>query len=134
MSEALALAVLAMYAGHLRNEVTSAAVGFLAAWQVAAMSRIHGWSFNTGMTTGNLMSALSAATAAWRDARDVDARLQTTALGLMCLAFVLGATVGATLTRLSGDYAALVAAAAILCAAAIAKDLPDPALGGAVVR
>jgi len=101
---------------------------------VTALSRIHGWSFNTGMTTGNLMSALSAATAAWTDASDVDARQQATALGLMCVTFVLGATVGATLTRLTGDYAALTAAAAILGAAAIAKDLPDPALAGADVR
>lgn len=128
VAEAFALALLAVYAGHLGNEVTTAAVGLLAACQITALSNIHGWSFNTGMTTGNLMNALSAASAAFLDPENVDARQRAIALGLLCTAFVVGATAGSTLTRLTGDSAAFVAAAAVLSAAVIAKDLPDPAL------
>lgn len=129
VAEALALALLAVYAARLCNEVTTAVVGFIAAWQITALSTIRGWSFNTGMTTGNLMSAISAASTAWSDRRNVDARVQATALGLMCVAFVAGATVGAVLTHAAGDVTSLVGAATVLSAAAIARDLPDPASG-----
>lgn len=125
--EAVGLAALAVTAPRLTNHVVTAAVGFLAALQITSLSRIGGWSFNTGMTTGNLRGALSAASSAWIDPADTGRRDQAFALGWICAAFPLGAAAGAFAALHYGDAALVGAAAAVLAAVLVGRNVPDPA-------
>ncbi len=124
--EAVALAVLALVAKRLANGTVTALVGFLAALQITALSHIGGWSFNTGMTTGNLRGAVSAAVAAALDRKNGEQRRRAIVLGLMCLCFATGATAEAAATFRWGDPALLAAAGTVLAAALVAWTVPDP--------
>ena len=66
-AECAALLVLALAVGKLPNDFVTACVGFVAAVQITSLSHVGSASFNTGMTTGNLRGAVSAAVAAWLD-------------------------------------------------------------------
>ena len=58
--ECVLLVALAATAGRLADDAVTAWVGFIAAVQITSLSHIGKWSFNTGMTTGNLRGAVSA--------------------------------------------------------------------------
>ena len=57
--ECVLLVVLAVMVGRLAEDAMTACVGFIAAVQITSLSHIGRWSFNTGMTTGNLRGAVS---------------------------------------------------------------------------
>jgi uncharacterized membrane protein YoaK (UPF0700 family) len=61
--ECVLLVALALIAGRLPNGAVTACVGFIAALQITSLSHIGDVTFNTGMTTGNLRGAFSAAIA-----------------------------------------------------------------------
>ena len=104
----------------------TALVGFIAAVQITTLSHIGAWSFNTGMTTGNLRGAVSAATAAWLAPTDVAKRFQAVTLGLLCASFLVGALAGGYATARWGDPALLVTAGMIVAGALIVWRAPDP--------
>ena len=58
--ESMLLTALGFAANTLSNHTVVACVGFIAGLQITSLSHIGGWSFNTGMTTGNLRGAVSA--------------------------------------------------------------------------
>ena len=124
--EALGLVALGHVAPHLPDAAVTTAIGFIAAVQITTLSHIGAWSFNTGMTTGNLRGAFSAATAAWLAPADVAKRFQAIALGLLCASFLAGALAGGTATVRWGDPALLGTATMIVVGAIIVWRVPDP--------
>jgi uncharacterized membrane protein YoaK (UPF0700 family) len=58
-AECVLLVALALIANRLPNGAVTASVGFIAAVQVTSLSHIGDVTFNTGMTTGNLLGAFS---------------------------------------------------------------------------
>ena len=125
-AEVAVLVVLASVAGDLPQDVVTAWVGFIAAVQITSLTHIGTASFNTGMTTGNLRGAVSAAVAAWLDPTDTSQRGRATLLGWMCLAFLVGALFGGVLTRWLGDRAVFAIAALVACATLVIWRTPDP--------
>ena len=67
VAEVICLFTLALIVSRLSNTFVTACVGFVAALPITSLSHIGTASFNTGMTTGNLRGAISAAVAAWLD-------------------------------------------------------------------
>ena len=126
MVECGLLVVLAGWADRLSNDVVTACVGFLAALQITTLSHIGGWSFNTGMTTGNLRSAMSALSKALFNPHSSEDWLHTAVLGLLCAAFVAGAVVGGYLTPRWHGMTLLAVAGAVLAAALVSVSAPDP--------
>ena len=124
--ETVGLAVLGIEAPRLSDAAVTTAIGFIAAVQITTLSHIGAWSFNTGMTTGNLRSAFSAATAAWLAPVDVAKRFQAVGLGLLCVAFFVGALAGGYATTRWGDPALLGTAATIALGAFVVWRAPDP--------
>ena len=124
--ECALLVVLAGRADRLSNAAVTACVGFLAALQITALSHIGGWSFNTGMTTGNLRSAMSALSKALFNPHSSEDWLHTAVLGLLCAAFVAGAVVGGYLTPRWHGMTLLAVAGAVLAAALVSVAAPDP--------
>jgi uncharacterized membrane protein YoaK (UPF0700 family) len=101
--ECILLVALGLIASALPNGVVTACVGFIAAVQITSLSHIGDVTFNTGMTTGNLLGALSAAIAALYDPSCKKDRTRAIALGSMCLAFAAGAVLGGFCTLRFGD-------------------------------
>jgi uncharacterized membrane protein YoaK (UPF0700 family) len=85
--ECVLLVALALIANRLPNGAVTASVGFIAAVQITSLSHIGDVTFNTGMTTGNLLSAFSAASAVLYEPASKKDRTRAIALGFMCLAF-----------------------------------------------
>jgi uncharacterized membrane protein YoaK (UPF0700 family) len=103
--EIAVLAVVGALPGSFSNTVIILAVAFIAALQSTIFGRIGGWSVNTTMTTGNLRTvAASAYRVLLRQERD--ASPQAVAFGTICIAFLLGAGLGALLTRWLHNHAA----------------------------
>jgi len=103
--EIAVLAVVGALPGSFSNTVVILAVAFVAALQSTIFSKLGDWSVNTTMTTGNLRTAAASAYRAVLR-RERDAHRQATVFGTVCLAFLLGAGLGALLTRLLHNQAA----------------------------
>ncbi len=115
---------LAGVADRWPDSVVTASVGFLAALQITSLSHLGPWSFNTGMTTGNLRSAAVALVATL----DGDERQWPHAFLMvaLCLAFALGAVLGGWLAPRMGGAALLVAALLVGSAAILCRHAADP--------
>jgi uncharacterized membrane protein YoaK (UPF0700 family) len=115
--ECVMLLGLALFARHMPDRAVIACVGFIAGVQITSLSHIGSWSFNTGMTTGNLSAGVSALAKALTGSAEEWSHAG--ALFLLCFAFAVGAAGGAWLTpRLGG--ATLVLVAALIAAAIVA--------------
>jgi uncharacterized membrane protein YoaK (UPF0700 family) len=124
--ECALLVALALIASHLPNGAVTACVGFIAAVQITSLSRIGDVTFNTGMTTGNLLGAFSAASAVLYDPAPDKDRTRAIALGSMCLAFAAGAVLGGFCTLHAGDQTLLITAGMVGLATLLMWRTPDP--------
>ena len=123
-AECVMLLVLAMVADRLSNGVVTASVGFIAGVQITSLSHVGRWSFNTGMTTGNLRGA---ATAFVKAATGTSSEWpHALAMATMCVAFILGTIAGAWLALRLGGLTLVVVAALVALAAGVVAQEPDP--------
>ena len=122
--ECVLLVALGLVADKLPDHAVTAGVGFIAGVQITSLSHIGTWSFNTGMTTGNLRGAASALSKALTGSQEEWPH--ALAMALLCVAFAAGALAGAWLTpRLSG-MTLLPVAAIVAGAIAVAPRGLDP--------
>jgi uncharacterized membrane protein YoaK (UPF0700 family) len=99
------------------------AIAFVAAIQSTTFAKLGKWSLNTTMTTGNLRTA---AASGYRAIVRPDAKASSEALifGTVCLAFLIGAGLGALLTRSLHNEAAWAACVPLI--ACLVLFHPDP--------
>ncbi len=119
------LLALASVADGLTDLVVTACIGFIAALQITSLSRIGKWSFNTGMTTGNLRSAASALARALVGGSRND-WAQAGAVGSICAAFALGAVLGGFLTPRWHAATLYVVAGMVGTGTWVVGRMPDP--------
>jgi uncharacterized membrane protein YoaK (UPF0700 family) len=124
--ECILLVALGLIASALPNGVVTACVGFIAAVQITSLSHIGDVTFNTGMTTGNLLGAFSAAIAVLYDPSSKKDRTRAIALGFMCLAFLAGAVLGGFCTLRFGDQTLFITAGMVGLATLLMWRTPDP--------
>jgi uncharacterized membrane protein YoaK (UPF0700 family) len=111
--ECVMLVALGLSADRMPDWAVTAYVGFIAGVQITSLSHIGSWSFNTGMTTGNLRAGVSALASALTGS--AEEWCHAASLLLLCFAFGAGAAAGAWLTpRLGG--ATLLPVAALIAA------------------
>ena len=122
--ECLLLTALGFAADRLCDLAVTACVGFIAGLQTTSLSHIGGWSFNTGMTTGNLRGAISAFSKVLTGAQDE--RAHALVMGALCIAFASGALMGAWLTPRLGNLTLLPVAALVAAALVAAPRGLDP--------
>lgn len=125
-AECVVLLILALAVGKLPNGIVAACVGFVAAIQITSLSHIGSAGFNTGMTTGNLRGAVSAAVATWLDPSSRENPAKAATLGWMCLSFVAGALAGGSVTYHFGDGTVFVIAGLVASAVLVMWRTPDP--------
>jgi uncharacterized membrane protein YoaK (UPF0700 family) len=124
--ECVLLVALALIASRLPNGAVSASVGFIAAVQITSLSHIGDVTFNTGMTTGNLRGAFSAASAMLYEPASKKDAARAIALGSMCLAFAAGAVLGGVSTLHLGDRTLFITAGMVGLASLLMWRIPDP--------
>jgi uncharacterized membrane protein YoaK (UPF0700 family) len=111
--ECVMLVALGLFAHRMPDRAVVACVGFIAGVHITSLSHIGSWSFNTGMTTGNLRAGVSALARALSGTAEEWPHAGT--MFVLCFAFGAGAAGGAWLTpRLGG--AMLVPVAALIAA------------------
>lgn len=106
------------------DSAVTACVGFIAGVQMASLSHIGSWSFNTGMTTGNLLSGVRALAKALTGS--ADEWPHAAVMFLLFVAFGAGAAAGAWLTPRLGGAALLPVAALIAVAIGAGPGGLDP--------
>ncbi len=121
--ECVLLTALGFAADALSDHTVIACVGFIAGLQITSLSHIGQWSFNSGMTTGNLRGAVSALSKVL--AGEQEERAHARVLGALCAAFGLGALMAAWLTPRLGNLTLLPVAALVAVTIAAAPRL-DP--------
>lgn len=124
MIEAGMLLLLSGSASRLPDAIVIVAVGLIAAIQITSLSHIGDWSFNTGMTTGNLRGAVTAFAKALDGDHSQWAR--SGAIGAPCLAFLAGALAGTWSQLHVGDLTLAAVAAVIALSAILSRRVPDP--------
>ena len=123
-AECVLLTALGTAANALSDHTVIACVGFIAGLQITSLSHIGGWSFNTGMTTGNLRGAVTALTNAL--AGVPEERTHALVLGALCGAFGFGGLFAALLTPRLGNLTLLPIAALVAATIAAAPRRLDP--------
>jgi uncharacterized membrane protein YoaK (UPF0700 family) len=126
-AECVLLVALALIASRLSNGAVIACVGFIVAVQITSLSHIDDVTFSTTMTTGNLLGAFSAASAALHNRPSKDLT-RAIALGSMCVAFAAGAVLGGFFTLHFGDQALFITAGMVGLATLLMWQTPDPIL------
>jgi uncharacterized membrane protein YoaK (UPF0700 family) len=124
--ECVLLAVLGLIASRLPNAAVTSCVGFIAVVQITSLSHIGDVPFNTGMTTGNLIGAVSAAIATLYDPAAKTDRTRAIVLGAMCLAFAAGAVLGGLCTLHFGDQTLFITVGLVGLAILLMWQTPDP--------
>ncbi len=122
--ECVFLTALGFAANTLSDQAVIACVGFIAGLQITSLSHIGAWSFNTGMTTGNLRAAITALSKVILGAQEE--RAHALVMGLLCVAFGVGALLAAWLTPRLGNLTLLPIAALVAAALAAAPRGLDP--------
>ncbi len=122
--ESMLLTALGFAANTLSDHTVIACVGFIAGLQITSLSHIGRWSFNTGMTTGNLRGAVSALSKVLTGAQEE--RAHALVIGALCAAFAIGALVAAWLTPRLGSLTLLPVAALVAASLAAAPRGLDP--------
>ena len=122
--ECVLLVALGLTANKLTDQTIIICVGFIAGLQITSLSHIGVWSFNTGMSTGNLRGAVSAFSKALTGSQEewAHALVMTT----LCVAFTVGALVGSWLTSRLGELTLLPVAALVAATIAAAPRRLDP--------
>jgi uncharacterized membrane protein YoaK (UPF0700 family) len=110
------LVALWLFADRMSDRNVIACVGFIAGVQVTSLSHIGPWSFNTSITTGNLLAGVNALAKALTGS--VEQWPHAAAMLLLFFAFGAGAAAGGWLTPRLG--AATLLPVAVLIAAAVA--------------
>ena len=125
--ECVLLTTLGYAANTLSDHTVIACVGFIAGLQITSLSHIGGWSFNTGMTTGNLRGAVSALSKVVSGSQEE--RAHALVMGALCAAFAIGALMAAWLTPRLGGLTLLPVAALVAATIAAAPRGLDPIPG-----
>lgn len=118
------LVALGLFADRMSDRAVTACVGFIAGVQITSLSHIGSWSFNTGMTTGNLLAGVSALAKALTGS--AEEWPHAAVMFLLCFAFGVGAAAGAWLTPRLGGATLLAVAALIAAAIAVSLRGLDP--------
>jgi uncharacterized membrane protein YoaK (UPF0700 family) len=118
------LVALGPFADRMSNPAITACVGFIAGVHITSLSHIGSWSFNTGMTTGNLLAGVSALAKALTGS--AEEWPHAAAMLVLCFAFGAGAVAGAWLTPQLGGATLLAVAALIAAAIAAGPQRLDP--------
>ncbi len=122
--ESLLLLALALVADRLSNSIVTSCVGFIAGVQITSLSHFGTWTFNTGMTTGNLRAAATAASNALSGTPEEWPRALS--MAVLSAAFAAGAVIGACLTPRFGELTLLPVAGSVALAAILTAWERDP--------
>ena len=130
--ELAALVALSLAGTRLPDHLIVPILAFVAALQNTSFNRIGEWSFNSVMTTGNLLNALSGLVDWARRQQMPGSRDKALSLGAIILSFFLGAIAGGWFTLHSPPHAllpgvALVALGVLLTLKERAQALHPPA-------
>jgi uncharacterized membrane protein YoaK (UPF0700 family) len=117
--EIVVLGVVMMLHRRVPDVAGTLGISFAAALQTASFARLKGGAYSSVMVTGNLRSTIETFSG-WLDKRDPDALRQVRSLAAVCLAFAIGAGLGAGVTTSFEDEALavpilLLLAALLLC-------------------
>jgi uncharacterized membrane protein YoaK (UPF0700 family) len=96
-TEIVVLSVAMMLHRRVPDVAGTLGISFAAALQTASFARLKGGAYSSVMVTGNLRSTIESFSG-WLDKRDPDALRQVRALAAVCLAFAIGAGIGAGVT------------------------------------
>jgi uncharacterized membrane protein YoaK (UPF0700 family) len=118
------LVALGLFADRMSDQAVTACVGFIAGVQITSLSHIGSWSFNTAMTTGNLLAGMSALAKALTGS--AEEWPHAVAMLVLCFAFGAGAVAGAWMTPQLGGATLLAVAALIAAAIAAGPQRLDP--------
>jgi uncharacterized membrane protein YoaK (UPF0700 family) len=98
------------YPNHLPDYPLVLGISFLAALQSSSFDRVHNWSYNSTMTTGNLRHFGETAFRAILERPNSEATDETRVFAVVCLAFLAGAIAGGVCVRHMHNMALWVAA------------------------
>jgi uncharacterized membrane protein YoaK (UPF0700 family) len=102
---ALLFAVMVLHQ-QLPSTAVTLLISFAAAVQTTRFVKVEGWTFSSVMTTGNLRHSTEAVFAGLFDRAQPHAFQEARVFAMICMAFGLGATIGAfTTSHLSGGAA-----------------------------
>lgn len=119
-TEILFLFIIAILHNRVPQVAGTLGLSFVAAFQTASFPRVEGWGYSSVMATSNFRYTIEGLFAAFAGSSETKPFRRPYVFGTMCVAFGLGAAVGAIMTNVTRAYSlaipvALLSIVLLLC-------------------
>ena len=104
LTEIVFLFVIAVLHNRLPGIAGTLGLSFVAAFQTASFPRVEGWSYSSVMATSNFRYTIEGLFAAFAGSPEVRPFRRPYVFGAMCVAFGVGAAIGAVMTEVMRPY------------------------------
>jgi uncharacterized membrane protein YoaK (UPF0700 family) len=110
VTEIVVLFIVAILHNRLPEVAGTLGLSFVAAFQTASFPKVEGWSYSSVMATSNFRYTIEGLFAAFAGSPEARPFHRPYVFGAMCIAFGLGAAIGAVMTEVTRAYSLVVPA------------------------
>ena len=103
-TEIVLLFIIAILHNRLPGVAGTLGLSFVAAFQTASFPKVEGWSYSSVMATSNFRYTIEALFAAFAGSPEARPFRRSYVFGAMCVAFGVGAAIGAVMTEVTCAY------------------------------
>jgi uncharacterized membrane protein YoaK (UPF0700 family) len=104
LTEIVFLFVIAILHNRLPQVAGTLGLSFVAAFQTASFPKVEGWSYSSVMATSNFRYTIEGLFAAFAGSPEPRPFRRPYVFGAMCIAFGIGAAIGAVMTKVTRAY------------------------------
>jgi uncharacterized membrane protein YoaK (UPF0700 family) len=104
VTEIVFLFIIAILHNSLPRVAGTLGLSFVAAFQTASFPKVEGWSYSSVMATSNFRYTIEGLFAAFAGSSEAGPFRRPYVFGAMCIAFGMGAAIGAVMTEVTRAY------------------------------
>lgn len=104
VTEIVFLFIIAILHNRLPGVAGTLGLSFVAAFQTASFPKVEGWSYSSVMATSNFRYTIEGLFAAFAGSPEATPFRRPYVFGAMCIAFGMGAAIGAVMTEVTRAY------------------------------
>ena len=104
VTEIVLLFIVAILHNRLPGVAGTLGLSFVAAFQTSSFPKVEGWSYSSVMATSNFRYAIEGLFAAFAGSPEARPFRKSYVFGAMCVAFGVGAAIGAVMTEVTRAY------------------------------
>jgi uncharacterized membrane protein YoaK (UPF0700 family) len=123
-TEIVVLFIVAILHNRLPALAGTLGLSFVAAFQTASFPKVEGWNYSSVMATSNFRYTIEGLFAAFAGSSETRPFRRPYVFGAMCVAFGVGAAIGAVMTELTRAYSLTIPAISLAIVLRLCRSKP----------